>query len=209
MDMDTKMQQFDEDIEKIIELLDEKAYFRARDEILKYNDAFVANKGYEQFKTDEKRPAKKLAVVACMDTRLTELLPAATGLKNGDMKLIKNAGGTITNPFDSTIRSLLIGVYELGVDTIMIIGHSDCGTQHMDGAEMINHMRSHGISEDHIDMMKYCGIDLNAWLSGFADVETAISESVELVKNHPLMPHDIKVYGFIINSITGKLTKVK
>ena len=55
------------------------------DEIIAYNKEFVDRKGYEQYVTD-KYPNKKLAVLTCMDTRLTELLPAALGLKNGDAK---------------------------------------------------------------------------------------------------------------------------
>ena len=65
------------------------------DELLEYNKSFVETKGYEKFMTT-KYPDKKIAIVTCMDTRLIELLPAALGLKNGDVKIIKNAGGTIT-----------------------------------------------------------------------------------------------------------------
>lgn len=83
------------------------------DEILAFNRRFVAEKGYERYITD-KYPNKRIAIVTCMDTRLVELLPAALGLRNGDVKIIKNAGGTITNPFDSTVRSLLVAIYELG-----------------------------------------------------------------------------------------------
>ena len=57
------------------------------DQIIDFNKTFVADKGYEKCLTD-KYPDKKLAVLACMDTRLTELLPAALGLKNGDAKII-------------------------------------------------------------------------------------------------------------------------
>ena len=57
-----------------------------------------------------KYPDKKIAILTCMDTRLVELLPAALGIKNGDVKMIKNAGGMVTNPFDSAVRSLLIGI---------------------------------------------------------------------------------------------------
>ena len=76
------------------------------EDILKYNREFVERKGYEKYITN-KYPDKKIAIVSCMDTRLTELLPAALGLKNGDVKIIKNAGGTISQPFDSVIRALL------------------------------------------------------------------------------------------------------
>lgn len=175
--------------------------------ILEYNKAFVENKQYEKYITN-KYPDKKIAIVSCMDTRLTELLPAALGLKNGDVKIIKNAGGTITHPFDSAVRSLLVAIYELGVNEVLVIGHTDCGVQHMDGKEMINHMRKRGISEDHIDMIKYCGIDLNDWLSGFTDTKDAIQETVDLISNHPLIPNDIIVRGFIMDSITGKLNTI-
>ena len=67
------------------------------DNILAYNKTFVEQRGYEQYVTD-KYPNKKLAVLSCMDTRLTELLPAALGLKNGDAKVIKNAGGLVISP---------------------------------------------------------------------------------------------------------------
>ena len=79
------------------------------DSILNYNREFVAKKGYEKFVTD-KYPDKKLAVLSCMDTRLTELLPAALGLRNGDAKIIKNAGGLVISPFDSAMRSLVVAV---------------------------------------------------------------------------------------------------
>ena len=79
------------------------------DQILEHNAHFVEEREYEQFKTD-KYPDKKLAVVSCMDTRLTALLMAALGLKNGDAKIIKVAGAEVSHPFDSVMRSLLIAV---------------------------------------------------------------------------------------------------
>ena len=68
------------------------------DELLEFNSVFVENKGYEKYVTT-KYPDKKIAIVTCMDTRLVELIPAALGLRNGDVKMIKNAGGTVTHPF--------------------------------------------------------------------------------------------------------------
>lgn len=111
------------------------------DELLEYNKSFVETKRIRKVYTT-KYPDKKIAIVTCMDTRLIELLPAALGLKNGDVKIIKNAGGTITHPFGSAMRSLLVTIYELGVEEIMIIGHTDCGVQHMDSDVMLSHMRS-------------------------------------------------------------------
>ena len=94
------------------------------DELVSYNREFVKNKGYEKYITN-KYPDKKIAIVSCMDTRLTELLPASLGIKNGDVKIIKNAGAIISHPFGSVIRSLMVAIYELGVVEVMIIGHTD------------------------------------------------------------------------------------
>lgn len=174
------------------------------DEILKHNREFVASKGYERYETS-KYPDKKIAIVTCMDTRLVELLPAALGIRNGDVKMIKNAGGTITNPFDSTMRSLLVAVYELGVNEIMIIGHTGCGVQGMNSEEMLHLMRERGISDEHITLMRHCGIDLDQWLHGFEDTEAAVRETVDLIRNHPLMAADVRVAGYIMDSVTGAL----
>ena len=175
------------------------------DEILAYNRQFVAEKQYEAFATS-KYPDKKIAIVTCMDTRLTHMLPAALGIKNGDVKMIKNAGGTITNPFDSTVRSPLVAIYELGVNEVMVIGHTGCGVQGMNAAEMLGHMRNRGIDEEHISLMRHCGIDLDSWLHGFDDTPAAVLETVDLIRNHPLVPRDISVRGFIIDSVTGALS---
>lgn len=175
------------------------------DEILSYNREFVQRGDYKQYETS-KYPDKRIAVVTCMDTRLTHLLPAALGIRNGDVKMIKNAGGTITNPFDSTVRSLLVAIYELGVNEVMVIGHTGCGVQGMDSVHMLGLMRERGIDEEHISLMRHCGIDLDSWLHGFDDTEAAVAETVDLVRNHPLVPSDITVRGFIIDSVTGLLT---
>ena len=174
------------------------------EEMLKHNREFVANGGYRKFETS-KYPDKKLAIVTCMDTRLVTLLPAALGIDNGDVKMIKNAGGTITNPFDSTMRSLLTAVYELGVQEIMVIGHTGCGVQGMNAQEMVELMLKRGVPREHVDLMRHCGIDLDNWLHGFEDTEAAVHETVDLVRNHPLMPRDVVVRGYIIDSRTGEL----
>lgn len=177
------------------------------EEILSHNRKFVEDKGYERFITS-KYPDKKIAIVTCMDTRLVELLPAALGVRNGDVKIIKNAGGVITNPFDSAMRSLLIAVYELGVEEIMVIGHTECGVQGMNADEMLHLMKERGVPEGNISLMRHCGIDLDRWLHGFDEVEQAISETVDLIRNHPLMTADIRVGGYVIDSVTGELRPI-
>ena len=125
------------------------------EEILAYNKQFVENKGYESYITN-KYPDKKIAILSCMDTRLTALLPAALGIKNGDVKMIKNAG----------------------------------------------------INPDYIDMMRFCGVDFHSWLDGFEDTEKSVRGTVDFIVRHPLIPSDVTVYGFIIDSTTGELTRI-
>src|ERR1700730_7743715 len=96
-----------------------------------YNRQFVQNKGYEQYLTD-RFPEKRMVIVTCMDTRLTELLPKAMNLKNGDAKIIKNAGAILTSPFGNIMRSILIALYELNAYEVFIVGHHECGMTGID-----------------------------------------------------------------------------
>lgn len=175
-----------------------------KDSILKFNEEFVASKGYEPYITS-KYPDKKIAIVTCMDTRLVELLPAALGIKNGDVKMIKNAGGLVPSPWDSSMRSILVAVYELGVNHVMIIGHTQCGVEGMKGEDMLRHIEKRGIPAATLSLIERCGIDLKEWLTGFCDTKESVEESVSLVKNHPLLPADVEVSGYIMDSTTGKL----
>ncbi len=174
------------------------------EKILEYNKEFVETNKYEVF-TSTKYPNKKIAILSCMDTRLTELLPAALNLKNGDAKIIKNAGACIIHPFGSVMRSILVAIYELGVEEVLVIGHHDCGMLGMESSKLIEKMYARGITKDKFDMLHVCGIDINKWLTGINSIEASISETVYLIKNHPLIPDDINVYGFIMDPETGKL----
>ncbi len=175
---------------------------------MQFNKEFVENKDYEKYITS-KYPDKKIAIVTCMDTRLTEMLPAALGLKNGDVKIIKNAGGIISHPFGSAMRSLLIGIYELDVQKILVIGHTDCGAMNTNSEVMIEKMKSRGITQQNIDMIKYYGIDFNSWLDGFRELDTSINKTIELIRKHPFVPDEIEIYGLIIDSMTGELREVR
>ena len=176
------------------------------DDILDFNRKFVAEKGYAPFVTD-KYPAKQLAVLTCMDTRLTELLPRALGLKNGDAKIIKNAGGLVLSQTDSAIRSLLVAIYELGVNEVMVVHHSTCGACHMSYREFKPHMTERGISGATLSEWESRGI--SDWLEGFHDTEASVRKTVAAIINHPLVPKDVTVRGFIIDSVTGELTEIK
>ncbi|MCL2700963.1 MAG: carbonic anhydrase [Phycisphaerae bacterium] len=180
------------------------------DEILEFNRAFVENKQYEKYDYQTtKFPNKKIAVISCMDTRLTEILPAAMNVKNGDVKIIKNAGAVVTHPFGSVMRSLIVAVYELGVEDVLVIGHHDCGMQNMEAPRLIRKMAERGIKTEKLDFIGCCGIDINKWLKGFDSAEDSVRETVNLIRSHPLMPADIRVHGLIIDPATGKLDRVE
>ena len=175
------------------------------DQILEYNKQFVEKKTYEKYVTS-KYPDKKLAILSCMDTRLLELLPAALGIKNGDAKIIKNAGGVISHPYGSVVRSLLVAILELGVTEVMVIGHTDCGCQGMDSDEMIKMLLERGIKQSDINMLKYSGIDFKKWLHGFDNVEDSVISTVRELRDHPLIPKDVYIGGYVMDSVSGELT---
>lgn len=175
--------------------------------ILEYNRAFVESGSYATFLTN-KYPERKIAILSCMDTRIVELLPAALGLKNGDIKLIKNAGALVTHPWGSVMRSILVAVLELKVTEVMVIAHHDCGMRGLNAQSFLDKAREQGIPEDRITTLRHAGIDLDDWLKGFDEVEDSVRHTVEIIRCHPLMPAHIAVHGLVIHPNTGKLTVV-
>ncbi|MGL5055374.1 MAG: beta-class carbonic anhydrase [Fusobacteriaceae bacterium] len=174
------------------------------EEIIDFNNQFVDNEEYLKYQSS-KTPDKRIAIVTCMDTRLTELLPQALNIKNGDAKIIKNAGGNIVHPFGSAMRSIIVAVYSLEVDEVFIIPHYDCGVCNFDEGKVITQMVERGIEENTIENLRHSGIDINKWLHGFDDVTESLYKSVSIAKNHPLMPKNIPIHGLIIDPTTGKL----
>ncbi|CEP46282.1 beta-class carbonic anhydrase [Paraclostridium sordellii] len=177
---------------------------RKLDKILKFNRDFIENKEYEKYETS-KHPDKKIVILSCMDTRLTNLLPKAMNLKNGDAKIIKNAGATVLHPFGSIMRSIIVAIYEFEVDEVLIIGHQGCGMCNLDTQNLLNKIVKKGIPNETINILSNSGIDIKKWLHGFESVEESIVDSVEMVKNHPLTPKDIVVHGLVICPTTGNL----
>lgn len=173
-------------------------------EILSFNESFVKFKMYEPYVTS-KYPQKRIVILTCMDTRLVELLPKAMNMRNGDVKIVKSAGAQVSHPFGAIMRSLLVAVYELKADEVYVIGHHDCGMSAVDPELMIEHMLERGISQEVVDMINYSGIDLHEWLRGFGDVSTSVLKSVDLIRNHPLMPENVLVHGLVMDPNTGKL----
>lgn len=173
-------------------------------EILVFNEKFVEDKEYEKYETT-KYPNKKMVILTCMDTRLLELLPKALNLGNGDAKLIKDAGAIVSHPFGSVMRSILIAVYQLKAQEVMVIAHYDCGMSGLKSEPVIASMKERGITDETFDTLAYSGIDVNQWLQGFENVGDSVKHSVNIIKNHPLMPEGVPVHGLVIDPKTGKL----
>ena len=177
------------------------------DSVLEYNEQFVKEQKYEEFRTT-KFPDKKMVIITCMDTRLIELLPRSMNLRNGDAKLIKNAGGIISHPFGSVMRSVLVALYELKASEVCVIGHHGCGMDNINSFETIKKMQERGISKQTFDTLEYSGINIEKWLAGFENVEDSVRNSVNMIKNHPLLPIGTPVHGLVIDPETGKLDVV-
>lgn len=173
-------------------------------EMLDENRSFVDRGEYESLRTD-RFPNKKLVVLSCMDTRLTELLPRAMGFGNGDVKLIKNAGAIVSHPFGSVMRSILVAVYELGAEEVVVVGHYDCGMTGLSCGRVLDKAQQRGVSPETLATLANSGIDLKKWLCGFERVEDGVRQSVATIKNHPLLPKDVPVHGLIMDPETGKL----
>jgi len=172
--------------------------------ILSFNHDFVATQAYEAYRTD-RYPGKKIVIITCMDTRLTELLPKAMNLKNGDAKIIKIAGAIVAAPFGSVMRSILVAIYSLGAREICVIGHHDCGMTGMGHREILDQARTAGIDDQTIATLQHAGINLESWLTGFDSPAAGVHASVRMIRQHPLLPKHILVHGLLMDPTTGKL----
>ena len=173
-------------------------------EILDHNKDFVDAGEYVQLFSD-KFPNRGLDILYCMDARIIELLNQALGLKNGDAKMIKNAGALVTHPWGSVMRSLLVAVFELRCKEIMVVAHYDCGMRGLSSSHVLEKAEAAGISATSIETLRNAAIDLDGWLTGFDDVGQSVRHSVDMIRNHPLMPKSVPVHGLVIHPTTGKL----
>ncbi len=137
--------------------------------------------------------ARKLAVVACMDARLTvELM---LGLKTGDAHIIRNAGGIVT---EDAVRSLLISHHLLGTEEFVIINHTDCG------------MLTFKDDELHTRLQQQTGTAAvaPARFHAFSNLEENVRQQIQKLRSHPWVPRQIPVRGFIYDVKTGQLNEV-
>ena len=137
-------------------------------------------------------PAAGLAVVACMDARLS--VYAILGLKEGEAHVIRNAGGVIT---DDEIRSLAISQRLLGTTEIILIHHTDCGM-----LTFTDDAFKAGIEAE-------TGIKPGWAAEAFGDLDADVRQSIKRITTSPFIPHTDAVRGFVFDVATGLLNEVK
>jgi carbonic anhydrase len=138
-------------------------------------------------------PAKKLAVLACMDARLT--VEDILGLNTGEAHIIRNAGGIVT---EDAIRSLIISHHLLGTNEVILIHHTDCGmltfADHELKTQLEKQTGASSITPEHFH--------------DFEDLKADVQRQIGKIKSHPWIPDSITVRGFIFDVSTGVLNEV-
>jgi carbonic anhydrase len=155
-------------------------------------------------------PARRFAILTCMDARLD---PAKfAGLAEGDAHVIRNAGGRAS---DDAIRSLVISYKLLGTREWFVIHHTDCGMLTFTD-EVMRRLLASSLKTANFDGKQWTDAGLGPgsteadfidWLT-IADNAASVVADVRRIRNHPLVPRDIPVYGLIYDVATGKLTEV-
>lgn len=160
------------------------------DEALKANGEYA--EGFELGKLPMP-PSRMLAVVACMDARLT--IEEMLGLKTGEAHIIRNAGGIVS---EDAIRSLIISHHLLGTREIMIINHTDCGMLTFTDEKLRNNLLKKTRTSTVAPLLFH----------SFSDVWENVRQQIQKVKSHPWVPIDIPVRGFVYDVSTGALDEV-
>jgi carbonic anhydrase len=179
------------------------------------NEVLAANKEYAENFGDKKDlalpPARKFAILTCMDARLDPAKYA--GLAEGDAHVIRNAGGRAS---DDAIRSLVISYKLLGTKEFFIVHHTDCGMEFFTN-ESISDLLSKSLETAALDengfhdVGKGPGSTEGKYINFLtvSDREGAVIEDVQRVRNHPLVPKSIPVYGYLYDVKSGKLIEVE
>ena len=178
------------------------------------NEVLAANVRYETEFGDKGRlalpPARQFAILTCMDARLDPAKYA--GLSEGDAHVIRNAGGRAS---DDAIRSLVISYKLLGTKEWFIIHHTDCGMALFTDT-IIRGLLKNSLETAQIDEHGWKDVgrgpgseegDFVDWLT-FPDETSSVVTDVVRVRNHPLVPKTIPIYGFVYDVKTGRLIEV-
>jgi carbonic anhydrase len=178
------------------------------DEVLAANEEYASTFGEKSELALP--PARRFAILTCMDARLDPAKYA--GLSEGDAHVIRNAGGRAT---DDAIRSLVISYKLLGTAEWFVIHHTDCGMEFFTN-DVMRGLLAQSLEtaalgpEGFYDVGAGPGSDAANdidWLA-IADREQSVVDDVELIRNHPLVPSTIPIYGYVYNVLTGRLDAV-
>ncbi|MEA4957807.1 Beta-carbonic anhydrase 1 [bioreactor metagenome] len=165
-------------------------------EILEYNKEFAEE--FEGIKISH-IPQKKLVIVTCMDTRLTDgFLEKAMGISRGDAKIIKNAGNNVLGR--DVIRSVAAAIFALGAEEIMVVGHYDCGMSNVNGEKLKSNMLERDIPSEEI-----AKVNIEDWIGSIESEESNVIDGVNKIRNSPLIPKDVPIHGIIMDPINGKV----
>jgi carbonic anhydrase len=156
-------------------------------------------------------PARRLAILTCMDARLDPAKYA--GLAEGDAHVIRNAGGRAS---DDAIRSLVISYKLLGTREFFVIHHTECGMLYFTN-EVIRGLLASSLETAELDAGGFHDVGKTPgsregeyidWMT-FKDQKQAVVDDVARIRNHPLVPRSIPVYGYIFDVKSGKLVEVE
>ena len=158
--------------------------------------ALEANRKYAQGYDPSlgKRPAPKLAVVTCMDPRLSDL-PAILGLPHADLDVIRTGGPAVT---EDVLSELVVSTYVLGSKEILLLNHTGCGFTTFTDAEL-NAKLSSSTGDASPAPMRFFS---------YKDPEQNAREQVDKVRSHPWIGKDVPVRGFVFDMATGLLKEV-
>lgn len=177
-------------------------------EVLAANDAYAS--GFGDKSSLALPPARRFAILTCMDARLDPAKYA--GLSEGDAHVIRNAGGRAS---DDAIRSLVISYKLLGTAEWFVIHHTDCGMEFFTNDVMAGLLESSletaSLGADGFtDIGKGPGSTEGRYINWLtiAHAENSVVEDVSRIRNHPLVPKNIPIYGYIYNVHTGRLIEV-
>jgi carbonic anhydrase len=177
-------------------------------EVLSANDSYVASFGARG--TLALPPARQFAILTCMDARLDPAKYA--GLSEGDAHVIRNAGGRAT---DDAIRSLVISYKLLGTKEWFVIHHSNCGMEFFTNDVMSGLLQSSletaALGADGFtDIGKGPGSSEGKYINWhtITDNPKSVVEDVSRIRNHPLVPKNIPIYGYIYDVTTGQLVEI-
>jgi len=160
------------------------------------DEVLIANEQYartHELRRLTPRPERKLAILTCMDTRLSI---RTLGLKTGDAHIIRNAGGIVT---DDSLRSLLISHHLLGTEEFMIINHTDCGLMQASEQDLRRRIQNRSGT----------AAIAPAFFYAFQNIDENVRHQLQKLRTHPWIPKSIILRGFVYDVTTGLLREIK